>query len=54
VTGLRDSHVKYLYDLTFLYTSPLANGLRVPSMGEQLSEDDIARAGYGFRIHVKR
>jgi hypothetical protein len=54
VAGLRGSHVKYLYDLTLLYTSPGKDVERVPSLSEQLSIDDLALAGYKYRIHVRR
>jgi len=54
IKGLRGSHIKYIYDLTFLYTSPSPDTYRVPSVVEQLSCTNLAKAGYGFRIHVRR
>ncbi|WWD21293.1 hypothetical protein CI109_105777 [Kwoniella shandongensis] len=54
VRALRDSHIRYLYDLTFLYTSPNPDPYQVPSLAEQLSCEELARAGYKFRIHVRR
>ncbi|ORX39351.1 hypothetical protein BD324DRAFT_326897 [Kockovaella imperatae] len=53
IKGLRDSHVKHLYDFTFLYTSP-GKVDRVPTMAEQLSCPDLAAAGYKFQVDVKR
>lgn len=52
--GLRDSHIQYLYDLTFLYSAPGSLDYRAPSLDEQLSSDDLARAGFRYRIHVSR
>ncbi|KAK1922756.1 hypothetical protein DB88DRAFT_496182 [Papiliotrema laurentii] len=54
VKGIRHSHIKYIYDLTFQYTSPGRDHERVPSLAEQLSCADLAAAGYGFRVHVER
>jgi hypothetical protein len=54
VPALRNSHIKYVYDLTFLYISPGLDKELVPSLAEQLSCRDLAQAGYKFRIHVKR
>jgi len=52
--ALKDSHIQYLYDLTFLYSSPGSKTFTAPSLDEQLSCPDLARAGYKFRIHARR
>ena len=54
IIALKDSHIQHLYDLTFLYSSPGSDRYRAPSLDEQLSCPDLARAGYKFRIHVRR
>ncbi|WWC73087.1 uncharacterized protein I206_107052 [Kwoniella pini CBS 10737] len=54
VQALRNSHIKYIYDLTLLYQSPKQYKWRVPALAEQLSCDNLAKKGYKFRIHVKR
>ncbi|KAK8844051.1 hypothetical protein IAR55_006845 [Kwoniella newhampshirensis] len=54
VRALKTSHIQHLYDLTFLYTSPKSDQYQVPSLAEQLSCDDLAKAGYKLRIHVRR
>lgn len=53
-SGLRESHIQYLYDLTFLYSAPGCTDYRAPSLDEQLSSDDLARAGFRYHIHVRR
>ncbi|GFZ47113.1 hypothetical protein JCM24511_04855 [Saitozyma sp. JCM 24511] len=53
IIGLRNSHVRYLYDLTFLYVCP-GKEARVPSYAEQLCRADLAAAGYEYHIHVRR
>lgn len=52
--GLKDSHIQYLYDLTFLYAAPGSVDYRAPSLDEQLSCYDLARAGFRYHIHVRR
>ncbi|WVF65533.1 hypothetical protein IAT40_000261 [Kwoniella sp. CBS 6097] len=56
VQALRNSHVKYIYDLTLLYSSPggWKNQYTVPTLAEILSCDDLHKRGYSFRIHVRR
>lgn len=54
IQGLRDSHVQYLYDLTFLYESPGKNREAIPTLGDQLGCDDLAAAGYRYTIDVRR
>ncbi|ORY28785.1 hypothetical protein BCR39DRAFT_533849 [Naematelia encephala] len=51
-SGLHDSHVRYVYDMTTRYVSP--HGDVVPSLGELLGCADLARAGYEFHVHVRR
>jgi len=53
-SALQNSHIQYLYDLTFLYSSPGSETYRAPSLDEQLSCRNLAKAGYKFRIHVRR
>jgi len=53
-SALKNSHIQYLYDLTFLYSSPGSETFRAPSLDEQLSCRNLAKAGYKFRIHVRR
>lgn len=53
-SGLRGSHIQCLYDLTFLYSAPGSADYRAPSLDEQLSCSDLTRAGYRYRIHVRR
>lgn len=52
--GLQGSHIQYLYDLTFLYAAPGSVDYRAPSLDEQLSCNDLSKAGYRYRIHVRR
>ncbi|WVW79368.1 hypothetical protein I302_101336 [Kwoniella bestiolae CBS 10118] len=56
VQALRDSHIKYIYDLTLLYRSPGSekNKWKVPSLAEQLNCKDLSRKGYKYKVHVKR
>ncbi|WVQ93203.1 hypothetical protein IAU59_000267 [Kwoniella sp. CBS 9459] len=56
VQALRKSHVKHIYDLTFLYSSPEGwkDQHAIPTLAEMLSCDDLHKRGYGFRIHVRR
>ncbi|WWC91203.1 uncharacterized protein L201_006145 [Kwoniella dendrophila CBS 6074] len=52
--ALKDSHIKYIYDLTLLYQSPKQYKWRVPSLSDQLGCKDLAKEGYKFKIHVRR
>ncbi|OCF40940.1 hypothetical protein I317_05218 [Kwoniella heveanensis CBS 569] len=56
VQALKNSHIKHIYDLTLLYSSPggLETQYAVPNLAEILSCDDLHKRGYGFRIHVRR
>ncbi|KAL7416198.1 hypothetical protein BDY24DRAFT_381321 [Mrakia frigida] len=53
VQGLRNSHVKAVYDLTIAISSP--EGFQVPFLPMTLyGISDLTKAGYKFHVHVRR